>query len=126
MKTISRWHALGLLAVLAPAYGQTSVSCVSAQQHAATEARIASLTQNIDVGQLGRDLEQAEDDQKIALDAVQDCQKPATFGMGCGKEIDAYNLAEERYKIFSQRVEMFRAMTTAQANARALKAPVCP
>ncbi|MFP3801404.1 hypothetical protein [Paraburkholderia sp. SIMBA_027] len=74
---------------------------------------------------LDRDLEQAAEDRRTALDALQECQQHSMLGMGCEREIDAYNLADEQYKDSAQQVEMFRTMTIAQQNARASELLVC-
>ncbi|WP_321883654.1 hypothetical protein [Paraburkholderia bannensis] len=110
---------------LSAAYAQNSTTCVSAQQHAATDARIDALTQNFDVAKISRDLGQAGEDQKAALDAVQECQKNSLMGMGCSSEIDTYNLADERFKMIAQQVDVYRTMAAAQASARATELPAC-
>lgn len=107
------------------AHAQAPAGCVSAQQHAESERRVAAMTQNFDVEKLGHDLTNAGEERSDALDAVQKCQSGAVLGMGCGKEINLYNLADEKYQNAAQALQVYRTLAAAQANARAMEAPVC-
>lgn len=120
------WTVIGVVALLAlsRAHAQ-SASCVSAQQHAGSEARIASMTQGFDSTILGRNLSDAGQQRQYALNAVKACQSGAVLGMGCGREIDLYNLADEAYKNATQAVEVYRTLVSSQVTARSMEAPVC-
>lgn len=110
---------------LSIAHAQAPAGCVSAQQHAESERRVSAMTQNIDVQEIGRNLTNAGQERSDALDAVQKCQSGAVLGMGCGKEINLYNLADEKYQNAAQALQVYQTLVAAQANARAMEAPVC-
>lgn len=101
-----------------------SAGCVSAQQHAESEAHIASITQHLDPETLGHNLNDAFQKRSDALDAVKKCQGEL-LSLGCGREIDLYNLVDEEYKNAAQAIDMYRMLVSSQVNARAMEAPVC-
>ncbi|MGF6970719.1 hypothetical protein OKW43_007814 [Paraburkholderia sp. WC7.3g] len=102
-----------------------STACVSAQQHAESEARITAMTQGFDPARLGHNLSDAGQQRMDALDAVKKCQSGAVLGMGCGREIDLYNLADEEYKNATQAIDMYRMLVSSQLTARSMESPVC-
>lgn len=128
--TIKRIYAsrtvIGAAMLLALSHANAqSAGCVSAQQHAESEARIVSMTQGFDPTMLGHNLSAAGQQRQDALDALKKCQSGAVLGMGCGQEIDLYNLADEAYKNAAQAVDVYRTLVSSQVTARSMEAPVC-
>ncbi|MFM0047352.1 hypothetical protein [Paraburkholderia sediminicola] len=125
MKLSSRWLGCVMFLALSHAQAQVTGGCVGAQQRAESDARIAAMTQNFDPSALGRNLTNAGQERSDALAVVQKCQSGAVLGMGCAREIDLYNLADESYKNAAQAIDVYRTLVSAQVNARAMQAPVC-
>ncbi|WP_159086346.1 hypothetical protein [Burkholderia mayonis] len=125
MKLNKRWIACLTYLMLSLAHAQPPAGCVTPQRHAESEGKVSAMTQNFDVQELGRNLTSAGQERSGALDAVKKCQSDAVPGMGCGREINLYNLADEAYRNAAQALEVYRTLVAAQANARAMEAPVC-
>jgi len=129
MRRTSPWLGLSLCLVVTHAFGQTqsgaSPPCATPRQHAATEARVAAITQGFDAHRIGNDYASADNQRLQALVTVRRCQSHSSSGDRCSRELQQYTIADQQYRYASQIMDAYNSAAAQQARARAAELPVC-
>jgi len=129
MRRKSPWLGLTLCLVVMHAFGQTQSGfgspCATPRQHAATEARVAAITQGFDAYRIGSDYASADNQRLQALVTVRRCQNHSSSGDRCSRELKQFTVADQQYKYASQNRDAYNAAAAQQARARAAELPVC-
>lgn len=101
--------------------------CVTAQERAESDRKIASMSSGFDVERIGRTMTEAAEEHAKAMEAVVKCRSTllGSLDVACLSEVKQADSAAIKYNTALGQLEAYKAVTESQAMARGLQKPVC-